>query len=99
MFIEEAEVEVDNNDEKEEEEFFTFPWVCTRNYLQFLFLSFFPLILFQDRCHRIGQTKPVTVYRLVCSGTVDESILRLATKKQQLEGMVMSETPEVRRIK
>ena len=28
-----------------------------------------------DRVHRIGQTKDVTIYRLVCQGTVEEKIL------------------------
>ncbi|GBG76516.1 hypothetical protein CBR_g22264 [Chara braunii] len=35
----------------------------------------------EDRCHRIGQTKPVTVYRLVTKGTVDENILRIGQRK------------------
>ena len=26
----------------------------------------------QDRCHRIGQTKPVMVYRLVTKKTIDQ---------------------------
>ena len=25
----------------------------------------------EDRCHRLGQTRKVTVYRLVCDNTVD----------------------------
>ena len=29
----------------------------------------------QDRAHRIGQTKPVKVYRLVTSGSVEEKII------------------------
>ena len=31
-----------------------------------------------DRAHRLGQTKQVTVYRLITQGTIDERILRLA---------------------
>uniref|UniRef100_A0A6S8ED22 Helicase n=1 Tax=Aureoumbra lagunensis TaxID=44058 RepID=A0A6S8ED22_9STRA len=34
-----------------------------------------------DRCHRIGQTKEVSVYRLVAKDTVDQSILDLAQRK------------------
>jgi len=37
-----------------------------------------------DRAHRIGQTLPVTVYRLVARGTVEESILRLHGAKREL---------------
>jgi superfamily II DNA or RNA helicase len=37
-----------------------------------------------DRTHRIGQTKPVFVHRLVASGTVEEKILEMQTRKQAL---------------
>ena len=37
-----------------------------------------------DRAHRIGQDKPVFVYKLICSGTVEEKILRLQSHKQEL---------------
>ena len=30
-----------------------------------------------DRAHRIGQTRPVTIYRLVLTGTVEERIYQL----------------------
>ncbi|XP_067858733.1 lymphoid-specific helicase isoform X1 [Heptranchias perlo] len=43
----------------------------------------------QDRCHRIGQTKPVVVYRLVTANTVDEKIVEKATAKRRLEKMVI----------
>lgn len=43
----------------------------------------------QDRCHRIGQTKPVVVYRLVTRGTIDERIIERATAKRRLEKMVI----------
>jgi SWI/SNF-related matrix-associated actin-dependent regulator 1 of chromatin subfamily A len=35
----------------------------------------------EDRCHRIGQTKPVGVYKLVTAGTVDARILELGERK------------------
>jgi len=37
-----------------------------------------------DRAHRIGQTRPVTVYRLLTRGTVEEQVLRLQARKREL---------------
>ncbi|KAJ8248522.1 hypothetical protein GJAV_G00242920 [Gymnothorax javanicus] len=43
----------------------------------------------QDRCHRIGQTKPVMVYRLITANTIDQKILDKASAKRKLEKMVI----------
>jgi E1A-binding protein p400 len=45
----------------------------------------------QDRCHRIGQTRDVHIYRLVSEHTVEENILKKATQKQHLDTIVMSD--------
>ena len=45
-----------------------------------------------DRAHRIGQTRPVTVYRLVLKGTVEEKILALHKHKRQLAEDLLSES-------
>jgi SNF2 family DNA or RNA helicase len=37
-----------------------------------------------DRAHRIGQTRPVTVYRLVMEGSIEEKILALHDQKRDL---------------
>ena len=37
-----------------------------------------------DRAHRIGQTKPVTVFRLLTRNTVEEKVVRLQTTKKAL---------------
>lgn len=43
----------------------------------------------QDRCHRIGQTRPVIVYRLATKGTVEETLLMSADAKRRLEKLVI----------
>jgi SNF2 family DNA or RNA helicase len=37
-----------------------------------------------DRAHRIGQKKPVFVYKLIAAGTIEERIIELQDKKGQL---------------
>lgn len=37
-----------------------------------------------DRAHRIGQTRPVTIYRLVAKGTIEEKIVSLHRHKREL---------------
>jgi SNF2 family DNA or RNA helicase len=37
-----------------------------------------------DRAHRIGQTRPVFVYQLIVAGSVEERMLTLQRRKQQL---------------
>lgn len=43
----------------------------------------------QDRAHRIGQTKPVIVYRLATKGTVEQTLLEKADSKRRLERLVI----------
>lgn len=43
----------------------------------------------QDRAHRIGQKKPVVVYRLATKGTVEEDLLLSADAKRRLEKLVI----------
>lgn len=43
----------------------------------------------QDRAHRIGQTRPVIVYRFATKGTVEQSLLEKADSKRRLEKLVI----------
>jgi SNF2 family DNA or RNA helicase len=43
------------------------------------------------RAHRIGQSRPVTVYRLVTKGTVEERIVELHQDKRALADSILAE--------
>ncbi len=43
-----------------------------------------------DRAHRIGQTKPVQVHRMVTRGTVEERVAELLTRKRALADAVLA---------
>ncbi|EXX53626.1 chromatin-remodeling ATPase INO80 [Rhizophagus irregularis DAOM 197198w] len=43
-----------------------------------------------DRAHRLGQTKQVTVYRLITKGTIEERILQRAKQKDEIQKVVIS---------
>lgn len=42
-----------------------------------------------DRAHRIGQDKPVFVYRLICKDTIEEKIQQLQARKAELAQAVL----------
>ena len=39
----------------------------------------------EARCHRMGQTRPVRVVKLATEGSVDEAVLSVAQRKQELQ--------------
>jgi len=48
-----------------------------------------------DRAHRMGQLRPVTIYRLIAKNTIEDKIVKLHTQKRDLadnllEGSEMS---------
>ncbi|KAK7392807.1 hypothetical protein VNO78_21255 [Psophocarpus tetragonolobus] len=43
----------------------------------------------QDRCHRIGQTREVHIYRLISDCTIEENILKKANQKRALDDLVI----------
>ncbi|XP_064213319.1 SWI/SNF-related matrix-associated actin-dependent regulator of chromatin subfamily A containing DEAD/H box 1 homolog isoform X2 [Tribolium castaneum] len=55
----------------------------------------------EDRCHRMGQTRPVTVYRLVSQGTIEEGMLEMNKEKLKLERQITTEetdNPDVKSV-
>lgn len=44
----------------------------------------------EDRAHRVGQTKEVNVYRLICKNTIEENILKVAYNKLELDNTMMN---------
>jgi SWI/SNF-related matrix-associated actin-dependent regulator of chromatin subfamily A3 len=44
-----------------------------------------------DRVHRLGQTRPTTVWRLVMEGTVEERVLDVQSEKRELVGKAFQE--------
>ena len=47
-----------------------------------------------DRAYRIGQDKPVFVYKLICEETVEERVLALQSRKQKLADSVYGKEQE-----
>ncbi|PPR04302.1 hypothetical protein CVT24_013375 [Panaeolus cyanescens] len=44
----------------------------------------------QDRAHRIGQTRPVLIFRLVSAHTIETKIMQRANEKRKLEALVIA---------
>jgi len=51
-----------------------------------------------DRAHRIGQTRPVTVYRLVAQGTIEEGVLALHREKRALAQRMLAGSHEAAKV-
>lgn len=45
----------------------------------------------QDRCHRIGQTRTVHIYRLITLCTIEENIFKKSIQKRELNYVVMED--------
>ncbi|MCA9793536.1 MAG: SWF/SNF helicase family protein, partial [Candidatus Eremiobacteraeota bacterium] len=48
-----------------------------------------------DRAYRIGQQRPVTIYRLVSQGTVEEKIVELHREKRELAAGLLDGSDQV----
>ncbi|MBK1732159.1 DEAD/DEAH box helicase [Thiococcus pfennigii] len=51
-----------------------------------------------DRAHRIGQRRPVTIYRLVAKDTIEERILRMHAHKRDLADALLEGTDDTSRL-
>jgi len=52
-----------------------------------------------DRAHRIGQTRPVFAYRIICRNTVEDKILELQeTKRELADAIVSADDSFIRRL-
>ena len=51
-----------------------------------------------DRAHRIGQSKPVTIYRLIAKNTIEDKILQLHYDKRDLAESILNGTDSVNKL-
>lgn len=51
-----------------------------------------------DRVHRIGQSRPVTVYKLVTQGTVEEKVMEIHGEKRDLASGLLENTASVAKL-
>jgi SNF2 family DNA or RNA helicase len=51
-----------------------------------------------DRAHRMGQTKPVIVYRIIARGTIEEQILSLHVDKRDLVSGILDGTASAAKL-
>jgi len=45
----------------------------------------------QDRCHRIGQTRTVHIYRLITLSTIEENIFKKSIQKREMNFVIMED--------
>ena len=50
-----------------------------------------------DRAHRLGQTQPVTIVRLVTNDTIERAVLRLHAEKRSLADALLAESSKIGR--
>lgn len=62
------------------------------NHLILLDLHWNPFLELQafDRIHRVTQTLPVTIHRLIAKGTIEEGVKRLQGEKLQMANAILN---------
>jgi SNF2 family DNA or RNA helicase len=50
-----------------------------------------------DRAHRMGQMRPLTVYRFIAAGTVEDTIMQMHESKRRLVCSVLKDAIELLR--
>jgi len=53
----------------------------------------------EDRCHRKGQEKNVTIYQLIVKDTVDEYVLKVLMKKQKMSDEILGDSERINKVK
>lgn len=53
----------------------------------------------EDRCHRMGQKRPVTIHRLISKGTIEEGMFQMAQEKLKLEREITTDENENTEVK
>ena len=51
-----------------------------------------------DRTHRIGQTRPVTVLKMICKNSIEERIIELQNKKKELASVIQNGDEGIRSL-
>jgi SNF2 family DNA or RNA helicase len=51
-----------------------------------------------DRAHRMGQKRPVTIYRMITEGTIEEKIVKLHGDKRDLADSLLDGTSSANKL-
>ena len=51
----------------------------------------------EDRCHRIGQQKPVTIIKMITEDTVDSDIFKMQERKSQMNEVILDSDSKARK--